>query len=138
MLLKKFGTKGQVSLEYLTMTGALLVIVAFLAGYALISYQETLEINTLQKSASDLRETINQVHSLGEGNTLILNINLPNDVNEIQFQNNAFIIVTLNGSNLIRDIIETDANLAGNISSKEGLHTIRVTNNNGVVTLDEI
>lgn len=133
-----FSTRGQVSIEYITLLGVLLIAVGFLAGYAFLMYNNSVSLNLVKDSVLDLKKGINTVNALGDGSSLIVEISLPNDVSDIHFTDNAIIITSNSFGSSSTDTIVTDATLSGTLPISAGSHSILITNTGGAVTLNEV
>lgn len=74
------GTKGQISVEYLTVTAFLLAVVGILFGYSLITLSDNSKLASADAAVKTLANAANSVGSLGSGNAVYVNIDVPNDV----------------------------------------------------------
>ncbi|MFH1391223.1 MAG: hypothetical protein ABIH20_02835 [Candidatus Diapherotrites archaeon] len=76
----KTSHRGQVALEYLVITGFLLLIVGILAGFAFFSFNQNSQIVKAVKSVSEITNTADMVASFGEGSTIIFKVDIPYEV----------------------------------------------------------
>jgi len=130
--------RGQVATEYMLLIGVLLLIVAVLAAYSFFMYNETIATNHINNSMKDLKQGINNVYYLGNGNSMVVDIILPNGISDISLNGSAIVITkeTFNVNSV--DTIVTDATLIGSVPATIGSHKILIENINGVVSLSEI
>jgi len=79
--------RGQISIEYLVLTGFLLIIVGVMIAFALFSFNES---SNLVKAESAIIEIVNQsnwVASLGDGSRVFFEIEVPEGVQSFQINN---------------------------------------------------
>ena len=132
------GEKGQVATEYLLMVGILLIIVSGLAGYSLLMYNETVSINQVKNSLNDLQAAVNRIYNLGEGNSVVIKIVLPNGVSEARVEGKAIYMTSAAFGTSSENLVETDADLQGSLPIETGIHYIEVKATMGNVSLSEI
>lgn len=73
-------SKGQVAAEYLILGSFLLLFVGAFAGYSLALYSDSVKNNAVNNAVVSLQDASGKVYSLGKGNVVIVEINLPDDV----------------------------------------------------------
>ena len=129
--------RAQVATEYIIMLGVLLVVVAGLTGYSLVMYSETVSINQTKDALSDIRTAVNRVYDLGEGNSKIVKISLPNTVTEARVVGKAIYITSTSFGSSVQDLMETDANVHGTLPITQGTHYIEVRAVDGNVSISE-
>ncbi len=78
--MSRLGEKGQVSTEYLVMTAFLLTVIAIIFAYALVTLSENVKVSRADAAVNTLASAANQVSGLGAGNTVYVNIDVPNDI----------------------------------------------------------
>ncbi len=127
-MLKK-EVKGQVSLEYLLITGFAFL---FIAPLIAVFYSQSQSLNEdVQKSqaervASAITEAANQVYYLGEPSKKSLLVYMPQGVESVTINQNyvSFKLSSLAGS---YEVVKwSDANLTGSIATFAGLHKVEV------------
>ena len=129
--------KGQQAVEYMIMVGVLLVAVGGLAGYALMMYSETVALNQVKDSLKDLQDAADRIYALGEGNSVIVKILLPNGVSETKVVGRGlYITATTFGTSSV-SFVETDANVHGAIPAASGIYEIEVKAVDGNVSLTQ-
>ncbi len=74
------GNRAQASLEYMAMVGILLVVISVSVGTAFFIYNGGVANSTMINSMRDLRQAVNYVNALGNGSSIVVEIQLPNDV----------------------------------------------------------
>ena len=84
--------KGQVATEYMLLIGVLLVIVALLSAYSFFVYNETIASKHLNNSLKNLKQGVNNVYYLGNGNSMVVEIIFPNGVSDISLSGSAIIV----------------------------------------------
>jgi hypothetical protein len=131
-----FGQGAQVATEYLTLIGILLVIIAIFSAYAFFMYNEATANAQVQSSLRELKSAVNTVYSLGEGNTLIAQITLPNNVISMYAQGKAIYLISSGVGGNSEDFVEVDSNVSGSLPNNQGTYDIVVSNVNGAVTLN--
>ncbi|MAG18251.1 MAG: hypothetical protein CL944_02135 [Candidatus Diapherotrites archaeon] len=72
--------RGQVALEYLVITGFVLLIVGILVGFAFFSFNQNAQIVKASKSVSEITNTADLVASFGEGSTIVFEVDIPSEV----------------------------------------------------------
>lgn len=79
--------RGQISIEYLVLTGFLLITVGIMTAFALYSFNEN---SNLVKAESAIIKIVNQsnwVASLGDGSKVFFEINVPEGVQSFEINN---------------------------------------------------
>ena len=130
--------KGQVATEYMLLIGVLLVIVALLSAYSFFVYNETIASKHLNNSMKNLKQGVNNVYYLGNGNSMVVEIIFPNGASDISLSGSAIIVTKETYSVVSTDTIVTDAILFGTLPISIGSHDILIENINGDVNLSEI
>lgn len=74
------GEKGQVSTEYLVITAFLLAVIGIIFSYALVTLSENAKLSRVDDAVDTLANAANQVSALGPGNTVYVNVDVPNDI----------------------------------------------------------
>jgi uncharacterized protein (UPF0333 family) len=133
---KTVEKQAQASIEYLMLVGVSLLIIALLAGYSFMVYSQTASNHEIQSTAKELRNAINSVYSLGEGNSVVVQITLPQNISNVTIGNNYLIFETVDLGQKSSSLEEFDANLSGSIPSVWGVYQIQVKNIGGVVNLN--
>ena len=132
------GKKGQVAVEYMMLIGVLLILVAFLSGYAFFVYNESIASNQFQSSVKNLADTINNVYYLGNGNSMAFDFVIPSNVISIEFQNIRILTHVDSFGGDIEDSVFVDTNVTGSIPIIIGTHKVLVKNINGDVNVSVI
>lgn len=130
-------SRAQVSVEYMAIITLLLIVVALLSSYAFFLYNGTIETNQIQNSLKDLKSTVNTVHALGDGSSLVIEITLPSSVTNTRLEGKAIFISANIFNTNFEDFVEVDANVNGSLPTLQGVHKIVIASNNGGVTLNE-
>jgi len=132
------GKRGQVAVEYMMLIGVLLILVAFLSGYAFFVYNESIASNQFQSSVKNLADTINNVYYLGNGNSMAFDFVIPSNVISIEFQNIRILTHVDSFGGDIEDSVFVDTNVTGSIPIIIGTHKVLVKNINGDVNVSVI
>jgi uncharacterized protein (UPF0333 family) len=127
--------RGQVAVEYMVLIGVLLLIVAFIAGYAILVYNETISTTQFQSSIKNLSDSVNNVYYLGNGNSMKVEFTIPSNVVSITFQNNTIVTQSNSFNRLVEDLIILDTNVIGDIPIVVGTHDLLIKNINGDVNV---
>ncbi|MFA6065507.1 MAG: hypothetical protein WCW44_00870 [archaeon] len=130
--------KGQASVEYIMLVGICLLIITFLSAYSFVSYSDSVANNQVQTSMKVLENAINEVYSLGEGNSTVVTISLPSNISNIIIQNKSLLIQTTSFGSTSDSLIEFDSNVSGSLPALEGTYDVQVKNANGVVSLNVV
>ena len=132
------GKRGQVAVEYMMLIGVLLILVAFLSGYAFFVYNESIASNQFQSSVKNLADTINNIYYLGNGNSMAFDFMIPSDVISIEFNGRRIITIKNSFGTNVEDTVFVDTNVSGNIPIITGVHSVLVKNINGDVNVSVI
>ena len=130
--------RGQVAVEYMMLIGILLILVAFLSGYAFFVYNESIASNQFISSVKNLADTINNVYYLGNGNSMAFDFVIPSNVISIEFQNTRILTRVDSFGGDIEDSVFVDTNVTGSIPIIIGTHKVLVKNINGDVNVSVI
>lgn len=132
------SVRAQASVEYVTMVGVMLVIIAFISGYAFILYNDSLSNSQAIEATAKLRNAVESVAALGNGNQIPVEIYIPNSVSDFRVENNALQITTTSFGASATDTVLFDFNVnEALLPVSNGSHTIIVKNINGDVNLNE-
>ena len=71
------GSRGQLAIEYLVITGFLLIVVGVLSGFSLISFNENTNIVKAESCVTRITNQANWVASLGNGSKVFFEIDVP-------------------------------------------------------------
>ena len=126
------------AVEYMMLIGVLLILVAFLSGYAFFVYNESIASNQFQSSVKNLADTINNVYYLGNGNSMAFDFVIPSNVISIEFQNIRILTHVDSFGGDIEDSVFVDTNVTGSIPIIIGTHKVLVKNINGDVNVSVI
>ncbi|PIU21351.1 MAG: hypothetical protein COT15_02755 [Candidatus Diapherotrites archaeon CG08_land_8_20_14_0_20_34_12] len=127
--MKKYvNNKGQVATEYLFLMAVLLGIIAIIAGYSFLTYQETVKMQNLNSSLNALGNAAKYVKATGSGNSILTKIILPEGITSSNISGGK-ITIARNGTDFTNTL---DFNLSGTLPIEQGVYTIRVyaTDNN--------
>lgn len=86
-LLPQAGGKGQVSIEYLVLTGFLLIIVGAMIVFSLYSFNESSNLAKADAGITEMITQSNWVASLGDGSKVFFEIEIPEGVQAFQMNN---------------------------------------------------
>lgn len=120
--------KAQVAVEYMVIVTFLLFMVGIAAAYAMFTYYENVKINDMRNVIYSLQKASNQVYSLGPGNSIFVEINLPSgtDAASIAVNKEIFYRMELYGG-LSDFVLETKGNITEfALPIAAGPHTIEV------------
>lgn len=79
--------RGQVSVEYLVLTGFLLMIVGVMIAFALFSFNESSNLVKAEGSVIEIINQSNWVASLGNGSKVFFEIEVPEGVQSFEINN---------------------------------------------------
>ena len=80
--------RAQVGIEYLFLTGFLLVVIAAAVIYALFVYNGAVANSAMVDSLEEIEQAVNYVHALGPGSSIVVEIDLPTGVVDGKGENN--------------------------------------------------
>ncbi len=118
--------RGQVAVEYLILGAFLLLFVGTFAGYALTLYYDSVKITALNNSVVSLANAADKVYSLGEGNVVLVEINLPDDVVSSGIIGKDFYFARQLGGRVSYSYGNTIPQLEGSLPSTSGIYKIAV------------
>ncbi len=81
--MRGFLARGQASVEYMLLTGFLLLMVAVGFGYALVTYNDSVRLSQMDQASKRLRYAVMQVHLAGHGNQRIVEVTNPPGLTEL-------------------------------------------------------
>ena len=125
----KAGIKGQIALEYLIITGFLLIATSFIFIYSSSTLDQNLKFVKTDKALVDLASAAEKVSSRGPNNKIFVEIHLPNEVqsNQINITNNTITVTLSFPSGINQRHITTTADLTPTtISTTGGIQIIKV------------
>ncbi|MBU2100256.1 MAG: hypothetical protein ABH850_00855 [Candidatus Micrarchaeota archaeon] len=130
--------KGQISIEYLTLTSILLLVVGVLFIFSIITVNENTRFNSAYYAVRELVNAADEVSTIN-GSTIVVEVDLPSDVTSFSvFGNDVTIEMTsfLSTSNIFDS---SKASLEPtSLSTDEGTHFIAVTSTDINVTFTEV
>jgi uncharacterized protein (UPF0333 family) len=138
MVFDSFSSRAQASVEYLTLVGTVLIIVALLSGYAFTIYSGTTSNSQALEAFLKVKKAIETVYALGEGNSIVIDITLPNGVSAFSASGKSIVITFDAFGSSASDLAEFSFDVSGTLPTLEGTHSIRIANSSGVVSLNEI
>jgi len=71
------NSKGQLAIEYLVITGFLLIVVGVLSGFSLVSFNENTNFVKADSCVTKITNQANWVASLGNGSKVFFEIDVP-------------------------------------------------------------
>ncbi len=77
------GKKAQIAMEYLILTGFILVAVALIFGFSFINYNQNIRIAKTSEAISKLSNAVDDIYTRGEGNTRFVKISWPDGMKNI-------------------------------------------------------
>ncbi len=128
--------KSQVSVEYITLTAFLIMVLAIVFIYAQIALQDSVTVSRISTAIKKIASAAEQAYALGPGTKLIVEVEFPQNIQNISISENE-INANVSISSGTTQIYEyTDAKLTGSITPYAGLQQIPVSVlQNGVVLI---
>src|SRR3989344_7742527 len=122
------GKRGQVSTEYIMITGILLFFLIVLVSFSYDRTNETLKINKLAESLEAIDAAIDGVSALGVYNKEVVLVDFPKGILNITINNTQFNIQIYSFSEKSDFYIEPPLGiyLQGNLTKGEGSHHIKL------------
>ncbi|MDO8538147.1 MAG: hypothetical protein Q7S21_04635 [archaeon] len=77
---RKKKQKGQVGIEYLTITAFLLLVAIILFVFGFVTFSETAKRNKADNAVKSLASAANQVYALGPGNIVFVETDFPEGI----------------------------------------------------------
>ncbi len=133
--------KAQAALEYVIITGAILIIVISLFYYSSNKAKSDIKLNQAQDAVNALAKASNNVYSLGPGSRDYIWITIPESVASSNIdQENRIIQLTLNIFGGTSDIYaQTISNISGTIPTAKGTYRMQVQMlSDGVVYIGDV
>ncbi len=81
------GYRAQVSVEYLILTGFLMLIVAIGGAFSAIQFNESAEFTKAETAVIEIVNNANWVASLGEGSRVFFEVEMPSNAQEFVLNN---------------------------------------------------
>jgi len=75
--------KAQIAMEYLILTGFILIAVALIFGFSFINYNQNIRIAKTNEALSKLSNAVDDIYTRGEGNTRFVKITWPDGMRGI-------------------------------------------------------
>jgi len=138
MYLKK---KSQVATEFLVIMGIVIVIL-IPAGYILLNYEssssDSITAAKIDKASSEIIQSVNNLYTKGIESKTIMEIDIPEGVQSISFQNNEVIFTYLTSKGNSNEIAKVaNANLIGEtiLNPVPGIKKLEIINKETVVCI---
>lgn len=77
------GKKAQIAMEYLILTGFILVAVALIFSFSFINYNQNIRVAKTGEALAKLANAVDDVYTRGEGNTRFVKITWPDGMKKI-------------------------------------------------------
>ena len=78
------GKKAQIAMEYLILTGFILVAVALIFTFSFVNYNQNIRAAKTGEAISKLANAVDDVYTRGEGNTRFVKITWPDGMRDIR------------------------------------------------------
>jgi uncharacterized protein (UPF0333 family) len=132
------GNRAQAAVEYLTLVGLVLIVIAIVSGYGFFMYSESLANNQSIEAQKQVLQLVNDVSALGSGNQLVTNVNIPTTIVSWTI-NGTSIVMTKNSFNSnTTDLIDFNFLVLGRLPQSSGGWKIIAKNIDGNVVLDYV
>jgi uncharacterized protein (UPF0333 family) len=120
--------RGQVSTEYLMITGIMLLFLIFVIAFSTDRTTNTLKINKIAESLEVIKVSIERVYSLGVYNREVVLIDLPKGINNITIIDKEIIFNTevFGEYSDFHFAVLADVNLTGTIGKQPGRHYVKI------------
>ncbi|PJA19744.1 MAG: hypothetical protein COX63_01320 [Candidatus Diapherotrites archaeon CG_4_10_14_0_2_um_filter_31_5] len=130
--------KAQISIEYLTLTAIILLVVGVMFGFASITVNENTRFNSAYYATRELANAADEV-STRNGSTIVVEVELPSDVTGFYAFGKDVVIEITSPANTYEIYESSKANLEPTtFSTEEGSHFIAVKSTDTNVTFTEI
>ncbi len=130
--------KGQISIEYLTLTAIVLLIVGVMFVFAITTVNENARLNSAYYATRELANAADEV-STRNGSTIVVEIELPSDVTSFSTFGTD---ITIEMTSLLNSFQVFDSSKASlqptNFSTSEGTHFIAVNSTDSNITFTEL
>ncbi|MCR4334996.1 MAG: hypothetical protein NUV57_00475 [archaeon] len=100
----KSFSKGQVAIEYLVITGFVLLIAGILFSVALFFFNENSSFAKADAAVSEIVANADWVASLGNGSTVFFEVNIPDNIQVFQIRNKT-VFLKINVGSGLNDIL---------------------------------
>ncbi len=122
--------RGQVAVEYLIIISVSLIIIIPLSLYmnqSLMGYRDDTKISRAWNAVKKIGESTDWVYSQGPPAKLTLEIYIPNDVDEISFDNKTVLFRVRTSSGVSDVFYNTVPEIQGSLPEKSGYYFISLT-----------
>ncbi|MBI4043979.1 MAG: hypothetical protein HY393_04205 [Candidatus Diapherotrites archaeon] len=121
------NAKGQIGFEYLVLTGFLLLIIALVFAYSFVSYSQAIQSQKAEASLNAIVGASDYVYGRGNGNTLLVDIEVPEGVSSFQVLDN-IVSMRVSGAFGSSDYLRTSkaAFVPASLSTSSGPRTLKV------------
>ncbi len=130
--------KGQISVEYLTLTSILLLVVGLMFAFALVSVNENAKFNKAYYTTREMVNAADEV-STRNGSTIVVEVELPSEVTEFSTFGNE---VNIKLGSVLSSFDVYDLSKASleptNFDTSEGTHFIAIKSTDTNVTFTEL
>jgi hypothetical protein len=122
--------KGQVAVEYMIIVSVALTILLPLSLYinqSLMGYRDDTKISRAWTTVKKIGESVDWVYSQGPPAKLTIEIYIPDDVEEISFENKTVLFKIRTSSGISDAFYQTVPELKGSLSEKSGYYFVSLT-----------
>jgi len=121
--------KAQISFEYLILMSFVTLVISGILGIAVMytgSIQDRVKINQANKFANKVVSTAEYVYYAGEPSKATITTYLPENINQIDFEENSLIIEmhTSNGERVVA--FPANVNMTGSINPQTGVKKLEI------------
>jgi uncharacterized protein (UPF0333 family) len=125
--------KAQLSIEYLILTGIILIFLLPILYYAFSNSIQNLKMHQANELVKRIAETADTLYILGPGSQDTIKVIVPGGVENITFGNRQVYLRIKIFTNVSDVIAETKANINGSIKTKAGSYFIKIKNEDDVI-----
>lgn len=131
--------KAQVAAEYLAISAFLLAAVVIFFAYSSMSYNDSVSYSKSKNVVDSLANTASQLAGLGNGSSLTITLDFPEDVNGFSVSGKNLSLFLNSGTGLSEYYAVSKLDLNSiSLSTHSGFHTVKAVLNNGKVNFSEV
>ena len=124
--------KAQASTEYIFLIAIVLVVFIPVLFYSMSKVNTEIKLSKINEMVVSLRQAIKNSYAMGPNNLELVLINIPSGVSSVSISKREITFkIDIFGSSSSDVIIDSPADLIGNISIRPGTHNILINNTNG-------
>ncbi|HLD15780.1 MAG TPA: hypothetical protein VJB94_04360 [Candidatus Nanoarchaeia archaeon] len=123
--------KAQASTEYIFLIAIILIVFIPVLYYSINKVNNEVKLSKVNEMVISLRQGIKNIYSFGPNNLEVVLVNIPAGINSVSISGKEIIFKFEIYGQVSDVIVDSPAQLVGNLSIKPGTHNILINNTNG-------